>query len=271
MHVYPQAAGSFLSKPATRPANDHRPSVHGLRSTPLRYLLKPLVVILPGGAHQPVPKRKVEAIVALKILVVLVVVNGRIEPFAQPMAVGALGKKFVAQVPIYIIDRHKYQKSHDMHKMDGDGKGKYIDNTRLHHGFRRAKGKRSPGRRVGTFVVQEVKEFEQFGMVHQAVRKIEIGVMHQQHHQKYQYIIRGTVFSKLGIKSSVGLDGRVVEHQRHQCKYEKSDDGKKHFAAVIAALGPTLLYFFEERFAFVPYIKHQKGDTGKQQIAYCRE
>ena len=125
-----------------------------------RHFLKPLVIILPSGTHQPIPKGKVQAIVALEVLVVLVVVYRSIEPFAQPMAVGTLGKEFVAEVAIYIVQRHEYQKHHDVCKMNGDGKGKYIDDARLYNGLGRAKSKRGPRRWVGAFVVQQVKEFE---------------------------------------------------------------------------------------------------------------
>lgn len=229
------------------------------------------MIILPGGAHQPIPKSEVQTIVALKILMVLVVVNGSIEPFAQPVAVGTLGKELKAQMAVHIIDGHKHQKHHDVHKVDGDGKGKYIDDARLYHCFRRAEGKRGPRRWVGAFVVQQVKEFKQLGMVHEAVRKIKIRIVHEQHYRKDEDIVSSTVLAKCVVKSGVWLNSRVVEHQRHHCKNNKSDKGINHFAAVIAALGPTFLYFFKKGFAFVPYIKNQKSQARQYNISYCRK
>lgn len=142
-----------------------------------------------------------------------------------------------------------------MYKVDRNGKGKYIDDARLHHGLGRAKGKGGPRRWVGAFVVQQVKKLEQFGVVHEAVRNIKIGIVHEQHYRKDEDIVSGAVLAELAVKSSVRLDGGLVEHQGYQCKNNKSDKGVKHFAAIIAALWPTLLYFFKKGFALVPYIK----------------
>lgn len=226
------------------------------------------MVILPGSAHQLVPKSKVQAIIALKVLVVLVVVHRGIEPLAQPVAVGTLGKKLVAQMAIYIVQGHEYQKHHDVRKMDGNGKGKYIDDARLHHGLGRAKGKGGPRGWVGAFVVQQVKELEELGMVHEAVRNIKIRIVHEQHHGKDEEIVRGTMLAQLCIKSSMRLDNGVVEHQRHQGKNYKRDTGIHHFPPVIAALWPTLLYLFEKGLALVPYIKYQKGQACNEQVPY---
>lgn len=208
-----------------------------------RHFLKPLVIILPRSAHQPIPKGKVQAIVALEVLVVLVVVYRSIEPFAQPMAVGTLGKEFIAEVAIYIVQRHEYQKYHDVRKMNGDGKGKYIDDARFYHGFGGTKGKRGPRRWVRAFVVQQVKEFKQLGMVHEAVRKIKIRIVHKQHHRKDEDIIGSAVFAEMAVKSSVWFDRRMVEHQWYQGKNNEGDERENHFAAVIAALWPTCLNF----------------------------
>jgi hypothetical protein len=81
------------------------------------------------GTHYPVPKSKVEAIIAFKILVVHIVVNGCIEPFTKPMPVKSPGEQLIPKMPVHIINRHKNQEGHYMNEVYRYGKSKKVNNA----------------------------------------------------------------------------------------------------------------------------------------------
>ena len=54
-------------------------------ASPAFYFLKLFIIILPDGTHHPVPEQKVQTIISLKVLVVLVVIDGSVDPFTQPV------------------------------------------------------------------------------------------------------------------------------------------------------------------------------------------
>jgi hypothetical protein len=139
------------------------------------------IIILSQGSHPPVPKQKIKAVIALEILVVLVVANGRIDPSSYPGFMKILGVKFPAQVSVNIVDNHEKEKNQYMKFMDGKGKKKNNQDTGLNECLQGVEGIGSPGGWIGRLVVNQVKEFEQLFLVHHAVHPVKIGVVHEEH------------------------------------------------------------------------------------------
>ena len=115
---------------------------------------------MPHGAHPPVPECEVKAIIALKILVVLVMAHRSIDPFAQPVPAETFWIQFVSQVPVDIIDNHKEKEDIKMQWMNGYGKKKNGKYTCFYYSFQRMKSIGRPGRRVGRMMVYQVKPAE---------------------------------------------------------------------------------------------------------------
>ena len=171
-----------------------------------------------GGTHYPVPKSKIEAVIAFEILVVHIVVNGCIEPFTKPMPVKPFGEKFVPKMTIYIVHRHENKKGKNMNEMYGYGKCKHINDTGFYYRFSGVKGKGCPGRRVGAFVMYDMEKTEQFRVVHHTVCKVKISIMHQQHYRKNNNKIQCSTLADIRINGCMGLYIFVIKHKWNQGK-----------------------------------------------------
>src|SRR5687768_3918402 len=100
-----------------------------------RYFFKSLIVISSYSAHYSVPKSKIQTIVAFKILMVLIMVHGSIDPFSKPMFVKTPWIQFVSKMTINIIHDHYKEKDEQMKFMDRNSKKKYDKNSYFHNRF----------------------------------------------------------------------------------------------------------------------------------------
>lgn len=118
---------------------------------------KSIVVVGAGCAHPFVPPTEVEAVVALKILVVLVMIDRGIEPTRQKMTVEMGRIQLPTQMTIDVIDGHKYQKSQNNVAVERQNKRCQDKNASLYKRLSGLKSKRCPGRWVGRFVMYQMK------------------------------------------------------------------------------------------------------------------
>jgi len=107
-----------------------------------------------------------------------IMINRSIEPLAEPMFIESFWIQFIPEVTVNIVGCHKNKKHKNVHEMDWEGKCKNINNAWVNYRFERTKREYRSGRWIDTFVVYQVKEIEQTGMMHHAVGKIKIRVMH---------------------------------------------------------------------------------------------
>jgi hypothetical protein len=161
------------------------------------------LIILSQGSHPPVPKQKIQAVIALEILVVLVVANGSVDPSSYPGFMKILWVKLPAKMSVNIVDDHEKEKDQYMKFMDGNGKKENNHDASLNDSFQRVEGIGSPGGWIGRLVVHQVKEFEQVFMVHQAVHPVKIGVVHEKHDgegcPEIEHAVFINIFVKIGI------------------------------------------------------------------------
>jgi hypothetical protein len=80
------------------------------------------------GVHPPVPPSKIQSIIPFKELVVHIMIDRCVEPFEEPVPVKTLGKDLKTQVAIYIVNRHKYEKSKKVYEVNGKAESKHINN-----------------------------------------------------------------------------------------------------------------------------------------------
>ena len=138
-----------------------------------------------------------------------------------------------------------------------NGKGKNINDGRLHNRFCRVERKGSPGRRIGTLVMNDMKYIKQFRMMHHAVCPVKISIVYQQHQRKSQPEIKQPMFMYIAVNSSVRLYKRKIKHQRHQRKKYKRNAGINNFPLVIFIGRPALLNFIKYFYASAKYKIYQ--------------
>ena len=109
------------------------------------------------GSHPPIPKIKVQAVVAAHSLVVLDVMGGSVKDGAEPRIQPPGGIKFEARMTHYVpkqLPNHEHQ---ERHGMDGDQHYREWKDTRLNDGLKRRKGISGPRRRVLGLMVNRMK------------------------------------------------------------------------------------------------------------------
>ena len=108
-----------------------------------------------------------------------------------------------------------------MDRVNRNGKQENNKNASFHQCFQRVKSISRPGRWIGAFVMQQVKNPEQLFMMHQPVRKIEIRIVHKKHDGKSKPEIKPAMLIDFPIKRSVPLNGRYKQQpENNACKNE---------------------------------------------------
>src|SRR5688572_16278198 len=92
-----------------------------------------------------------------------------------------------------------------------NGKKKNSSDTHFNDCFERMKSIGGPGRRIGRLVMNKMKEFKDFWMMHQPVRPVEIGVVNNKHQRERSIKIKPSMFFDLCVKCSVWLDSGVLD------------------------------------------------------------
>jgi hypothetical protein len=173
-----------------------------------------------------------------------IVVDAGVYPTAQPITVEAFGVQFPAKVTIHIIHNHKQKEEWQVKLMNGYCKQKDHYNTNFYDGFQRVKGISGPGRWVYAFVMHQVKPPEQGRMVHEAMGKVKIQVVQEEHEYKSEPEIGFTVLINVGIKGSIWPDKRAADKEKwYQGKYADGECTEKDFAQQVGIAGHPLLYF----------------------------
>jgi hypothetical protein len=84
-----------------------------------------------------------------------------------------------------------------------DGKKENGRNAHFHYCFQRMKSISSPWRRVGGFVMHQMKNPENFWMMHQPVCPVKIGIMNDEHEWEGGIKIKQAMFINVVVKCSV--------------------------------------------------------------------
>ena len=80
--------------------------------TPLLiHLLITVIIILTNRSQPAIPDQEIQAIIALKMLMILIVIDRSIDPSSYEMLMKPFGVQLIAQMTIYILGNHKGQKS----------------------------------------------------------------------------------------------------------------------------------------------------------------
>lgn len=140
-----------------------------------------LFVIGVIGAHPAIPVVEVESEVPLKTIVVLDVVSGSVEEFAEPAIHQPAGMEFVAGVARDVEgDLPKHEEA-ERSRVDGEGECYQWKNAGLNHGFGWTEAIRRPGAGVVALVMNLMEEFEQLRVMNQSMRPIEVRIMNEDH------------------------------------------------------------------------------------------
>ena len=115
----------------------------------LLYSFKAIIVIRSDCAHYPIPKEKVQSVVALEVHMMLVVINGSVDPLPYPTFRKACRIEFVAQMPVDIVQHHEQQEDANRQRMNRKEKNYHHNDSSLHHGFEWMKRHSGPGRWIG--------------------------------------------------------------------------------------------------------------------------
>ena len=180
---------------------------------PCFHFVKLAVVIVPERTHDTIPEQEIQAVVAFEELVMLVVVYGSIDPFTQPVCIEAFRIELPAAVTVNIVNDHEQEEEGQMKLVNGDGKQEDDNNTYFHEGFQRVKGIGSPGGGVNGFMVYQMENAEQCGMMHQAMGPVKISIMDEQHERECHPEIKNTMLMYIGIVSGIGPNGVVFDQQ----------------------------------------------------------
>ncbi len=129
--------------------------------------------------------------------------NASIDPSANKGFVKILGVKFPAKVSVNIVYDHENEKDQYMKFMDGDGKKKNNQDTGFNDCLQRVEGIGGPGGWIRRLVVNQVKEFEQLFLVHQAVHPVKISVVHEEHDGEGGPEIEHAVFINIAVKVGI--------------------------------------------------------------------
>ena len=117
---------------------------------------------------------------------VLVMVHGGIDPFSQPVFAESFGVDLPTQMSVYVIDDGHEEEDDEVQGVCGYGEQEYDEYPDFYHRFQRMEGIGRPWRGIGRSVMHQVKQFEQFWMMHDAMHPVEIGVVHDHHDREGQ-------------------------------------------------------------------------------------
>jgi hypothetical protein len=109
------------------------------------HFIKLLIIIAADRSHDPVPKQKVQTIIALKELVMLVMVHRGIDPFTKPVPAESFGINFPAQVAVDVIYDREKKENEKVQRMNGNGKQENHKNPYLYNSFQWMKCISGPG------------------------------------------------------------------------------------------------------------------------------
>ncbi len=140
--------------------------------------LKAGLVVFVVRAHEAVPVVEVEAVVAAHLLVMLDVVGRRVQQLAEPRFHEPGGEVFIAGVTDDIEDNLPDHEGKERQRMHGHGEDQQREDAGLHEGLQRCEGIRGPGAGVGALVMHAVEELEETAVMHEPVRPVKPGVMH---------------------------------------------------------------------------------------------
>ena len=135
---------------------------------------------------------------------------------------------------IDVISRHKKQKGGDNVAVQGQHKSGHYQNSRLDDSLRGLKSKSRPRRRIGGFMMHQMKRFEQFGVVHGAVRPVKIGIVQQNKQEKRQHSVSRSVLIPIFVEHRMWPNDGVIKNHSNQRKHNKSQNRIENFALIVS-------------------------------------
>lgn len=200
-----------------------------------------LIIARMQRAHQAVPDGGPQSVIFDEVLVVHVMRHGGVDVFSHPIPVQAFGQDLEPEVTIYIIADLEKHVRHNGCVMHRQGEGDHCYDQRLQNGFKGMKGIGCPGRWIGGFMMDEVYVLENFGMMHEAMRPVEIGIMEEEHPDKSEEVIGLAVLMDVIVEVGVRFQDGEGDHA-HGGKDAHRDGGIKNIPLIVFEPGKSRLY-----------------------------
>ena len=108
---------------------------------------------------------------------------------------------------VCIVQHQKQKEKEEMKFCDGYCIDEYNKNPNLCQCFQWMKCKSCPGRRVGTFMMNQMNNPEQFRMMHQPVYPVKISIVNQQHYRERHPEIKPSVLINIPVPGGMFPDG----------------------------------------------------------------
>src|SRR5688572_20438016 len=88
----------------------YNPKIHTQILSPFQFF-KPFIIITSYCSHHPVPEKKIQTIISFEILMVQIMINGGVDPFAQPIPAKTFWINLIACMAIHIINNRKQKEN----------------------------------------------------------------------------------------------------------------------------------------------------------------
>jgi hypothetical protein len=165
---------------------------------------------------------------------VLIVVHGGIDPFSEPVSAETFGVDLPSEVSINVVDDGHQKEDDEVQGVYGNGEQEDDEDPYFEDGFQWMECVCGPGRGIGGSVMHQVKQFEQFRVMHGAVHPVEIGVVQDQHDRERHEEPCPPVIRYIRVECGVWSDIIIFQQEQgNQCKDQDGSDGEAYFPQVV--------------------------------------
>ena len=106
-----------------------------LQILPPFHFFKPLIIITSYCSHHSVPEKKIQSIIAFEILMMQIMIDGSVDPFAKPILAKTSWINLITCMAVHIINNRKQKENWQMKTVNGNGEKKNGGDTNLNHRF----------------------------------------------------------------------------------------------------------------------------------------
>src|SRR3990170_3443588 len=98
---------------------------------PSLHFFKPFIIITSYRSHHPVPKKKIQTIISFEILMMQVMIDRGVDPFAKPIFAKAFWIELITCMPVHIVNNRKQKENRQMQTVNRNGEQKNSDDPYL--------------------------------------------------------------------------------------------------------------------------------------------